>query len=258
MSKILITGSMGFVGRAVIDRLAGAGHHITVLARDEKPAESRLALLKAGMLEEGTLHFDAIIHLAGLAHISGRRAKRLGLSFSAANDELTRSPTGFASRNRIATFINLSSVAVLTGAANKGTIDDDTVPEPTNDYGRSKLGAERHVAALAEEGLSAISLRAPLVVGGNAKGNWKRLMWLAATSLPLPFAGLNNQRSIVSIGSLSDRIAHLANSRCLAGMSGDYCVADIPPLSIAEIVAILRRRWEKLHVFISFRALYLP
>ncbi|WP_139789276.1 hypothetical protein [Manganibacter manganicus] len=119
-------------------------------------------------------------------------------------------------------------------------VSDVTKNEPVAAYGRSKREAEEHVAKLAERGVLAISLRPPLVVGADAKGNWAGLQKLAATGIPLPFGGIHNERSFIGVWSLAEMIAHLCRSDWHSELSGNYCVADPGFLSLPDIVTELR------------------
>jgi uncharacterized protein (TIGR01777 family) len=69
--KIAITGGTGFIGRALVDRLATAGHQLLVLSRHPDSARTGPSL-RAGFFDavqpptDGLLNgMDAVIHLAG-------------------------------------------------------------------------------------------------------------------------------------------------------------------------------------------------
>ena len=65
---VLVTGATGFIGRRLVEALAGAGHHAIVLARDPSKA-SRLPsphtlVSSLDQIPNGT-HIDAVVNLAG-------------------------------------------------------------------------------------------------------------------------------------------------------------------------------------------------
>src|SRR5215470_843595 len=69
--KIAVTGGTGFIGRPLVDRLAGTGHQILVLTRHPELA-GRAPNIGAGFFDamqvprDGLLDgMDAVIHLAG-------------------------------------------------------------------------------------------------------------------------------------------------------------------------------------------------
>jgi nucleoside-diphosphate-sugar epimerase len=109
-------------------------------------------------------------------------------------------------------------------------------PRPTDAYGRSKLAAERAVAA---SGVPFTILRPVLVYGPCVKGNLRALMRLAALPIPLPFSALEGRRSLVSRANLASAIGFVLRQPACAGET--YVVADPDPLTIGEIVTALRR-----------------
>jgi UDP-glucose 4-epimerase len=248
---ILVTGATGFVGRHLAARLAVAGRPMVLAVRDAAscpPAwrdDPRIRIVETGPLEaasnlEALLSgVGAVVHLAGLAHVG--RATGTEETFMAANAKATQALAEAAARAGVGAFIHLGSLAAITGNASPSLIGDDTKDEPQTPYGRSKRAAETHVAALARHGVFAVSLRPPLIVGWDARGNWRALQRLAATGLPLPFASVRNARSMVGIGTLTQAIAHLCARDWPGEASGDYCIADREALSLPEIVTALRR-----------------
>lgn len=80
-------------------------------------------------------------------------------------------------------------------------------PRPDDLYGRTKLAIEGALVAEAQQsGLDLVILRPPLVYGPGAKGNLRALIRLLASGLPLPFAGIDNCRSLIFLDNLVDLI----------------------------------------------------
>lgn len=248
---ILITGATGFVGRHLVAHLAAMQRPLVLAVRAASScpppwrAHERIRIVETGPLEEAS-NLDAllsgvgaVVHLAGLAHVGHGAGTEA--AFMAANAEATRALAQAAGEAGTGTFVHLGSLAAITGNASPLLINDDTAGEPPTPYGRSKRAAEAHVAALAGRGTFAVSLRPPLVVGWDAKGNWRALQRLAATGLPLPFARVRNARSMIGIATLTQAIAHLCARDWPAAASGNYCIADREPLSLPDIVTALRR-----------------
>ena len=78
-------------------------------------------------------------------------------------------------------------------------------PLPREAYGRAKLAIERAlVEAVQKTGLDLVILRPPLVYGPAVKANFRALIRLAGSGLPLPFAGIDNRRSLIYLGNLVD------------------------------------------------------
>jgi UDP-N-acetyl-alpha-D-quinovosamine dehydrogenase len=251
--RIVVTGANGFIGRHLVERLAGDGKALTIVVRDPlkcPDAWQRHArvvivevpdLTRPGALMPALEGASSVVHLAGLAHIARSDTAGAEAQFMRANAEVTQALVGAASQAGVAAFVNLSSLAAVTANVTESTIDDRSDAPPVTAYGRSKRVAEQHVAAFAAKGAFAISVRPPLVVGAEARGNWALLQRLAHMGIPLPFAGIANQRSFISVGTLCEAISALLSRQWEPRLSGNYCIADEERLSLPEIVRELRR-----------------
>lgn len=260
--RILITGATGFIGRHLVPHLLSAGHRLTLAVRnaDAYPALWRnhadIRVVATGPLEttpnlgDVLVGVDRVIHLAGLAHI--RHSHSTQGPFESANAIATARLAEAAADCTVATFVHMSSLAAITDNSSSLIVDDETDEEPVTPYGKSKRIAEKHVEALAGRGIFAVSLRPPLVVGADARGNWRALQRLAMTGLPLPFANVANCRSLVDIDTLVQALAHLTTSRWTPSLSGNYCVADKERVSLPRIVTALRTGMEMPPRLLSF------
>jgi uncharacterized protein (TIGR01777 family) len=66
--RILVTGSSGFIGHALLADLTSEGHHVACLTRSKSRASSRRISWdpEAGIIDADELeHFDAVVHLSG-------------------------------------------------------------------------------------------------------------------------------------------------------------------------------------------------
>jgi nucleoside-diphosphate-sugar epimerase len=129
----------------------------------------------------------------------------------------------------------LSSVRAQSGPAAAHVLREVDPPEPTENYGRAKLAAERAVSAC---GAPYTILRPVMVYGAGASGNFASLMRLAYSSWPLPFGSFKNLRSLASLENLIRAIVFALNSA--KAINETYLVADPMPVMLAEIVAALR------------------
>lgn len=251
MDDILITGATGFVGRHLVPRLLQDGHSVVLAVRSVEACpmgwrdDNRIRIVVTGPIETASnldvalAGVSTVVHLAGLAHVP--RSQRSEDRFILANATATERLVAAASDKGVGTFIHMSSLAVVTPNASPTVVDDSSDEGAVTPYGRSKRIAERHVLELAKTGTLAVSLRPPLVVGADARGNWALLQRLAATGLPLPFAGVDNRRSRIGVETLAQAVAHLSAKRWPTEKSGNYCIADAEPMPLPQIVALLRQ-----------------
>ena len=240
VTRILVTGASGFVGRALVAELAGAGHSVRAAMRQPadvfprsvevvavsdltRPVEWR-ALLK---------DVETVVHLAGIAHAgAGRRRGRLRPG---------QSPRDRGARRRRARAIGIrhlvfiSSIRAQSGPTSMHVLREIDVPQPTDAYGRSKLAAED---ALRAAGLPFTILRPVLIYGSGVKGNLARLIEMAQSPWPLPLGLCRNRRSMLARENLIGAIHHVLAQPAARGET--YIVADPKPLTPAEMVAALR------------------
>jgi nucleoside-diphosphate-sugar epimerase len=210
VARILVTGAAGFIGRALCPVLAARGHHVVAGLR--RPADPPLAGaeplpfgdIAPGRDWGGTLRgFDIIVHLAQRAHAPP------------AAPVLTAEPEAAAALARAAAlagarrFVYVSSIKAMGEMTALGRpFRPDDPPHPEDAYGRAKLATERALAVVAATaGLDLVVLRPPLVYGPGVGGNFRALLRLAASGLPLPLAGIDNRRSLIARDNLVDLLA---------------------------------------------------
>jgi nucleoside-diphosphate-sugar epimerase len=88
-----------------------------------------------------------------------------------------------------------------------------------------------------------VIIRPPLVYAGHAPGNFRRLLKLVATGLPLPLASINNRRSMVSLGNLVDFISLCVGHPAAANET--FLISDGVDLSTPQIVERLAQGMGK-------------
>jgi nucleoside-diphosphate-sugar epimerase len=234
-----VTGAAGFIGRALCPGLVERGHFVLGITRHPSPPIPGVELRPVGDIGPGTdwsgfLDFiDIVVHLASRAHRSERDA--------ADNDEAqaARILAQSAARAGVRRLVHMSSIRAVGDATPPGAPFRETdPPHPRDRYGRGKLGIERALLAAAPEHmLETVILRPPLVYGPGVKENFRALMQLAASGLPLPLAGIDNRRSLIFIDNLVDLIGRA----CLhPGAGGRVLLArDGADFSTPELIRIL-------------------
>lgn len=223
MTRVLVTGASGFIGSALAPALATHGFSVRAASRRARPDSEGVEAVRVGELgadydwSRALASVDAVIHLAGPAHVRSREQELRGAIVDG-----TEALAAQAAAAGVRRFVFVSSIKA--GEGRQGG------------YAGAKRAAEETV--MASVAMRPVVLRPPLVFAANAKANFARLLQIADTPLPLPFAGIDNKRSLISLPSLVAAIA--AVLRAPERRSGVFDVADEPALSTPEIVAALR------------------
>ncbi len=238
MARILVTGAAGFIGRPLCAGLVERGHAVLGLSR--RPAEPipDVELRPIGDIGPTTNwsgrleRTDVVVHLANRAHRSGREADQ-------GEAEAARVLAQRAAQAGVRRLIHMSSARAMGDATPPGApFRESEPPRPRDPYGRGKLAIERALLAAGREtGIDIVILRPPLVYGPGVKANFRALMRLVESGLPLPLAGIDNRRSLVFIGNLVD----LVGRACLhPGAAGRVLLArDAADLSTPELIRLL-------------------
>lgn len=146
----VVTGASGFIGRHLVGRLQREGHVVRCLTRvggGEPPAgvqRVRVDMRDASSLGTSPVFDDADV----VFHLSAATRARSSDAFRIANVEPTRNILeALAQRALTPRFVFVSSQAAAgpAGSVQRAVTEDDP-PRPVEEYGRSKLEAERVVA----------------------------------------------------------------------------------------------------------------
>jgi UDP-glucose 4-epimerase len=247
--RILVTGPTGFVGRSVVETLADAGHEVVAAARAVEghtlnDAGANVRWIGVGDLAQrvdwspALQSVDAVVHLAGVAHVLDRTDAEMAGRYHKVNCDATLALARAALDCGVRRFVFLSSARVHgEGAAGMVYRESDECV-PVDEYGRSKLAAERGLAAIAKGSvLEPVVLRPPLVYGPGVKANFLRLMRWIRRGVPLPLGAITNRRSMIYLGNLVAAVQTALHHPRAAG--GTYLVSDGHDLSTPALIRAL-------------------
>lgn len=236
MKKVLITGLNSYIGNSFEKYIKSFDLNI----------ETEKTSLKGDEWQEKSwAGYDAVLHVAGLAHVDVSRAdEETKQRYYHINRDLAEKAAEKAKRDGVRQFIYLSSIIVYGDSAPIGKekrITKETKPSPANFYGDSKLQGEQAVLALQEGGSSGnmedafrvLVLRLPMIYGKNSKGNFPKLKKLAERIAAFP--KIENRRSMLYIGNLCELIRIAIEGE----WGGIICPQNRESVSTSELVRLL-------------------
>ena len=247
-----MTGGSGFVGENLISNLLKKDYYQVIsLARSYKVKQQSVEQIITDNIFEADFpeNIDVIIHLAGRAHILNDQSADPLIEFRKVNVEGTLQLAQQALDKKVKRFIFISSIGVNGAITFDQPFSESTLPKPHADYAISKFEAEEALKALfVGSETELVIIRPPLVYAAHAPGNFARLLKLASTNLPLPFAQTNNKRSFVALENLVNFIQVCIEHPNAANQT--FLVADQHSLSIRELVEYLKQGMGKKPYFI--------
>lgn len=248
--KVVVTGAGGFLGQEVCAALLDGGHSVHALARRPFAASTQggapfqLTLIDdladSAHADEWFAGAEAVVHLAARVHrVSERPVDPQPLY--ARDVQIAQQLALAAHRAGARRLVFMSSIKALGEISAAGVaLARSAIPRPVDPYGRAKLAAERELEAIsASHGLEVTVIRAPLVYGARAGANFRQMVRWVRRRVPLPLAGVQNRRSIVSADNLAQSVL-----RCLGPLSGGYNVfhvSDPAPVSTPELIGYVAR-----------------
>jgi GlcNAc-P-P-Und epimerase len=235
--KILVTGGSGFIGYHLHNDLAH--DRIINLDLEEPDFDYRSTFIRgdvrdAAIVKNAIKGCDAIWNMAA-AH------KDFGISrdeYFSINEQGMRILTEAATVENIKKFVFFSSVAVYGDSNEPRTEGSPT--HPSNDYGASKLAAEKVLEAWAAEDSSreVLIVRPVVVYGERNYGNLYRLMKQIGKGQYVNIGAGTNIKSIAYVKNLVEAVLYLLD-HMKSGVS-IYNYADEPQLTsrlIGETIA---------------------
>jgi len=241
--RALVTGAGGFVGRALIAELA-RDEEIDVRAASRYPIAAGRQLTWVNSSDfchefdwrpslDGV---DAIVHLAGRAHVLRETSSDPEREYMAVNRDATRRLVEQSVSAGVRHFVLVSTIGVHGDKSLPGKPLAEQDPLcPHDAYTRSKAEGEAVTLEVTAGTATAVTvLRPPMVYGPGAPGNFGRLVSLVRSGLPLPFGAIQNSRSFIARENLVGAIR-----RCLASppsVQRSFVLADGQDLSTPEFI----------------------
>lgn len=241
---ILITGASGFVGGALVKRLAsecagdviGAFRRNTVATPEGVKAVVISNLLPTTDWGEALKGVRALVHCAARVHVMRDVSDSSLEAFRLVNVQSTLNLARQAANSGVRRFVFVSSIKVNGESTLPGRpFRADDPPAPLDPYGVSKLEAEQGLRQIEEQtGMEVVIVRPPLVYGPGVKANFAIMMSIVACGMPLPFGSIHNLRSMVALDNLVDLLVTCLKHPTAAGKT--FLVSDGEDVSMTQLL----------------------
>lgn len=196
--KILITGAGSYIGTSFEE-------YLTKHYPDDFTVDT-VDMMDGSWWEKDFSGYDTIFHVAGIAHADTEKvSEKTKQKYYAVNTDLAIETAKKAKAEGVLQFIYMSSIIVYGESAKVGeskVITKDTIPNPGNFYGDSKLKAEEGLNPLSDDAFKVVILRPPMIYGKGSKGNYPKLAEMAKKLPAFPY--IKNQRSMLYIENLCE------------------------------------------------------
>ena len=236
---IAVIGGTGFVGRAIVEKLAATGARILILARNTERAKSlkvfgavgQICAVAGNALNDDDLAriiepADMVVNLIGILAPSGRQ------KFETLQAELPGRIGKMATMKGVKNIVHISAI----GASLKSP----------SLYARTKAEGER---ALLRQFPSAVVLR-PSVIFGPGDGLFARFgqMAMLAPALPLVGGGRNRMQPVY-VGDVADSVVVALTGKATHGQI--YQLGGPQIYSFAELMRFVLNATERRRMLVS-------
>ncbi|CAG1003458.1 partial UDP-glucose 4-epimerase, partial [Methylophilaceae bacterium] len=241
-NRWLVTGASGFVGRQLCAEIVRRGWQVKAALRTPDSPKNGGGPVIVGPIDSQTSWIDAlrnvevVVHLAARVHVMRDDSVDPLSEFRRINTAGTEHLARCAAAARVKRLVYVSSIKVngeeTIGGHSYTELDGATPQDP---YGISKWEAEQALHSVTQEtGLEVVILRPPLIYGPGVKGNFAQMLNIVSRGIPLPFASLHNQRSLIYLGNLVDALITCAIHPAAPGKT--FLVCDGEDVSTPDLL----------------------
>lgn len=252
MLNVLVTGSSGFIGNALVLALRERGYNVKVTLRDinQKSNLKSKNVFYCNINSKTDwskilIDIDYVIHCAGQSASISFNKKKNYQNYKEVNIDGTKNLAYQSAKFGVKRFIFLSTAKIILLPKDNNEIQKDNL------YEFSKLEGENELKKISKStNLEITIIRPPIVYGKGVKGNLNRLIKLIEMSIPFPFGLVKNKRSFIGLDNLLDFIIKSINHPKAAGQT--FYVSDGNDLSTVELINQISLAMNKPVKILSF------
>jgi nucleoside-diphosphate-sugar epimerase len=247
MSKILVTGATGFVGRVLCQSLVKDGHTVRAAIRSAEKLSFLSEKIEFSVVGEIGPYtdwakplrgVDTVIHLAARVHVMNETAVNPLDAHRRINVDGTKKLADVAVEAKVRRIIYLSTIKVNGEKTDDAPFIEEDQPHPDDPYARSKWEAEQILHHIASEiGIGIVIIRSPLVYGPCVGGNFLRLLNWINKDIPLPLGSVRNKRSLIFVKNLVDAIIACIDHPNAEGNT--FLVNDDHDISTPDLIRLI-------------------
>ncbi|MFT6466233.1 UDP-glucose 4-epimerase family protein [Halopseudomonas sp.] len=250
--KVILTGSTGFVGSAVLAQLIAKHHDVVTVIRRAGGATTghTQSYIVPNFAADSAFRTaltgrEVVIHCAARAHVMQETTSDPLVEFRAVNVDATLALARQAIAAGVRRFVYISSIKVNGEGTEQGKpFKANDVPAPADPYGISKMEAEQGLMALAKESdMEVVIIRPVLVYGPGVKANFRSMMNWLNKGIPLPLGRIHNKRSLVALDNLVDLIVTCTQHTAAANQT--FLVSDGEDLSTTELLTRMSKALDR-------------
>jgi len=249
--RVVVTGAAGFLGRyLLLNRdLWCSGWEVLPIYRTHMTSQTTLVSLAWDNLSNEDLKgVHAVIHLAGKS--THERSENPKSAYRSANVDLTVQLFELFLQSEARIFVFVSSIKALAENPHS-EVTEDSEPEPTTWYGKSKNEAEIRINQMLQEynqrygesdSKSLYILRPVVIFGSGNQGNLRRLFQWAQSPWPYPFGAFETRRSFLNIDNFVFVVGKILRAEIKPGI---YHLADSEPVMLKEVFSMMRENCHR-------------
>ena len=233
--NILITGGAGFIGTFLSKELIKSGFNVTILDKKKTEGDTPPSIkvnIDFEELKKIDESFDLVIHLAAEHQDNIKPISK----YYNVNVEGTKNIINFCNLKNINNIIFFSTQAIY--GDDKESYSEDSPPNPSNDYGKSKYLAERLLLDWKKENHKLGIIRPSAVFGYGSIGNFSRLIEQIKSKKFIMIGSGENIKSVCYVKNLIAYVVHsikIMESKDL--LVSNY--ADKPDITINQLVSYI-------------------